>query len=102
MCKFAIDQDSYLSPMEKLIRKQAISSTVTDSIDREVELQCDFIDFQRDCAHLFVDSWSWYGFSPYNIHMMIEATAEFRRHQVNQAAEAYRQRYYHRCYYSCA
>ena len=48
--KACVDANYQLSPLEKLLEKQAISHRISNSNDREFELRSDRIDFCKEIA----------------------------------------------------
>ena len=48
--KAGVDQTSYQSPEQKYLEKSAITSTISDPIDKEEEAWCDFVDLLADGA----------------------------------------------------
>lgn len=48
--KAAVDQTSYQSPEQKYLEKSAITSNISDPIDKEEESWCDFVDLLADGA----------------------------------------------------
>ena len=95
--KFAVDANHQLNPLEKLMAKQAISICIADPIDRECELRCDRIDFDKDiaqgCAHQMLG----YSFSGNLANDLIVLNAECSKQNVYSQAEAVRN-YCDRCH----
>ena len=89
-CKFFVDANHRLSPLEKLLEKQFISGCIVDPIDRECELRCDRIDFDKDiaqgCAHQMLG----YSFSGNLANDLIFLNAESCKQNVHSQAEAVR------------
>lgn len=55
-CKFFVDSNHQLSPLEKLQEKQSISGCIADLIDRIEELKLDETEYRAELAHEFVDN----------------------------------------------
>lgn len=95
--KFAVDANHQLNPLEKLMAKQAISNCIADPIDRECELRCDGIDFDKDiaqgCAHQMLG----YSFCGNLANALIVLNAECSKQNVHSQAEAVRN-YCDRCH----
>lgn len=52
--KAGIDANQHLSAWEKYMEKCAISNQIADPIDREAELRCDWVDRDKELAHMMV------------------------------------------------
>ena len=95
--KFFVDANHQLSPLEKLLEKQFISGCIVDPIDRECELRCDRIDFDKDiaqgCAHQMLG----YSFSCNLANDLIFLNAECCKQNVHSQAEAVRNYCYGNC-----
>lgn len=48
--KAGVDQTPYQTPEQKYLEKSAITSTISDPIDKEEEAWCDFVDLLADGA----------------------------------------------------
>lgn len=88
--KFAVDANHQLSPIEKLLAKQAISIRIADPIDRECELRCDRIDFDKDIAQSSVHQLLGYSFCGNLANDLIFFNAECCKQNVHSQAEAFR------------
>lgn len=88
--KFGVDANYQLAPFEKLLSKQAISNCIADPIDRECELRCDCIDFDKDiaqgCAHQMFGC----SFCGNLANDLIFLNAECSKQNVHSQAEAVR------------
>ena len=88
--KFAVDANHQLNPLEKLLAKQAISIRIADPIDRECELRCDCIDFDKDIAQSSVHQLLGYSFCGNLANDLIFFNAECCKQNVHSQAEAFR------------
>ena len=88
--KFGVDTNHQLSPIEKLLAKQAISIRIADPIDRECELRCDRIDFDKDIAQSSVHQLLGYSFCGNLANDLIFFNAECCKQNVHSQAEAFR------------
>ena len=50
--KSGIDYSAYQTPVQKFAEKSAINSNISDSIDKDEEEWCDFVDFLAESAKL--------------------------------------------------
>lgn len=96
-CKFFVDTNHQLSPLEKLQEKQSISGCIADPIDRECELRCDCIDFDKDIAQGSVQCLLGYSYCGNLSNNLIFLNAERCKQNVHAQAEAAR---YHRDLYN--
>lgn len=94
--KFAVDANHQLNPLEKLLAKQAISNCIADPIDRECELRCDGIDFDKDIAQSSIHQLLGYSFCGNLANDLIFLNAENCKQNVHAQAEA--ARYYRDLY----
>ena len=95
--KACVDANYQLSPLEKLQEKQSISGCIADPIDRECELRCDCIDFDKDIAQGSVQCLLGYSYCGNLSNNLIFLNAERCKQNVHAQAEAaryYRDRYY--------
>lgn len=95
-CKFFVDTNHQLSPWEKLQEKQSISGCIADPIDRECELRCDCIDFDKDIAQGSVQCLLGYSYCGNLSNTLIFLNAERCKQNIHAEAEA--ARYYHDLY----
>ena len=95
-CKFFVDTNHQLSPLEKLQEKQSISACIADPIDRECELRCDCIDFDKDIAQGSVQCLLGYFYCGNLSNNLIFLNAERCKQNVHAQAEA--ARYYRDLY----
>ena len=86
--KTSIDENDSLSPLGKLIDKSIVSSKISDPIDREEAIQCDIIDYKRDCIHCGISGTD---FDTSDCHESIEQAAILRKAQIHAEAEQLRQ-----------
>ena len=89
-CKFFVDTNHQLNPLEKLLAKQAISNCIADPIDRECELRCDGIDFDKDIAQGCAHQMFGYSFCANLANDLIFLNAECCKQNVHSQAEAFR------------
>lgn len=89
-CKFFVDTNQQLSPLEKLQEKQSISCCIADPIDRECELRCDCIDFDKDIAQRSVQCLLGCSFCGNLANDLIFLNAECCKQNVHFQAEAVR------------
>ena len=95
--KSFVDANHQLSPLEKLLEKQSISGCIADPIDRECELRCDCIDFDKDIAQGSVQSLLGYSYCGNLANALIFLNAERSKQNIHSQVEAaryYRDRYY--------
>lgn len=88
--KFAVDANHQLNPLEKLLAKQAISIRIADPIDRECELRCDCIDFDKDIAQRSVQCLLGCSYCGNLSNNLIFLNAESCKQNVHSQAEAVR------------
>ena len=88
--KSLVDANHQLNPLEKLMAKQAISICIADPIDRECELRCDRIDFDKDIAQSSVHQLLGYSFCGNLVNDLIFFNAECCKQNVHSQAEAVR------------
>ena len=88
--KFFVDANQQLSPLEKLLEKQSISGCIADPIDRECELRCDCIDFDKDIAQGSVQCLLGYSYCGNLSNNLIFLNAERCKQNVHAQAEAAR------------
>ena len=88
MVKEGINGNKTLSPYEKFIDKRNVSSKISDPIDREEAIQCDIIDYKRDCIHCGISGTD---FDTSDCHESIEQAAILRKAQIHAEAEQLRQ-----------
>ena len=94
--KSFVDANHQLSPLEKWLEKQSISGCIADPIDRECELRCDCIDFDKDIAQGSVQCLLGYSYCGNLSNNLIFLNAERCKQNVHAQAEAaryYRDRY---------
>ena len=89
-CKSFVDANHQLNPLEKLLAKQAISIRIAAPIDRECELRCDRIDFDKDIAQSSVHQLLGYSFCGNLANDLIFFNAECCKQNVHSQAEAVR------------
>ena len=89
-CKFFVDANHRLSPLEKLLEKQFISGCIVDPIDRECELRCDRIDLDKDIAQSSIHQLLGYSFCGNLANDLIFLNAECCKQNVHSQAEAVR------------
>jgi|GEM_PF-3742574 len=95
--KSLVDANHQLNPLEKLMAKQAISNCIADPIDRECELRCDGIDFDKDIAQGCAHQMFGYSFCGNLANNLIFLNAECCKQNVHSQAEAFRN-YCDRCH----
>ena len=88
--KSFVDAYHQLNPLEKLLAKQAISIRIAAPIDRECELRCDRIDFDKDIAQSSVHQLLGYSFCGNLANDLIFFNAECCKQNVHSQAEAVR------------
>ena len=88
--KSLVDANHQLNPLEKLMAKQAISIRIADPIDRECELRCDCIDFDKDIAQGSVQYLLGCSFCGNLANDLIFLNAECCKQNVHFQAEAVR------------
>ena len=95
--KSFVDANHQLNPLEKLLSKQAISIRIAAPIDRECELRCDCIDFDKDIAQGSVQCLLGCSYCGNLSNNLIFLNAERCKQNVHAQAEAAR---YHRDLYN--
>ena len=88
--KSLVDANHQLNPLEKLMAKQAISIRIADPIDRECELRCDCIDFDKDIAQRSVQCLLGCSYCGNLSNNLIFLNAECCKQNVHSQAEAVR------------
>ena len=88
--KFGVDTNHQLNPLKKLLAKQAISNCIADPIDRECELRCDCIDFDKDIAQRSVQCLLGCSYCGNLSNNLIFLNAERCKQNVHAQAEAAR------------
>ena len=88
--KSLVDANHQLNPLEKLMSKQAISICIADPIDRECELRCDCIDFDKDIAQWSVQCLLGCSYCGNLSNNLILLNAECCKQNVHSQAEAVR------------
>lgn len=87
--KAGIDANHHLSTWEKYMEKCAISNQIADPIDREAELRCDWVDCDKELAHMMVKQYC----SPFIASLAdacIAYQSEMQQQRISQDAETVR------------